>query len=231
MDIVEIFGPVVAGSDVRTITNRLSNPFDMRPPCRRTCAEGVPAVFGYGDANADFHLIGDHPGEHGGRQTGLPFTETAGARRLRRVLASLGLVDEATGDPRNLFMSYLHMCCPPDGEDPSEEAYLDLERFFDAELRAIAAHVLLPVGERAINHVLGEFSAVSPDVIDEPSALHATELAGSGFLIVPLRHPDDWQPADEVNVASTLRELLDSDYRQTADLTRFSPSDDPYLVR
>ena len=39
---------------MENVTDRTSNPFDMRPPCERF----VP---GYGDANADFHVAGDHP--------------------------------------------------------------------------------------------------------------------------------------------------------------------------
>jgi len=39
----------------------------MRPDCESF----VP---GYGDANADFHVVGDHPGVHGGVDAGIPFT-------------------------------------------------------------------------------------------------------------------------------------------------------------
>lgn len=127
------------------VTDRASNPFGMRAPCEH-------AVYGYGDPNADFHVVGDHPGVHGGLDAGRPFGDTAAGQRLLSVLADVGFVDELSAeDPvyDDLFTSYRHMCATPDGRAPTDAEYDRLERFFDAELRAINAHVLLPVGQRA----------------------------------------------------------------------------------
>ena len=49
---------------MENVTDRTSNPFGMHPPCEQF----VP---GYGDANAAFHVVGDHPGVHGGVDTGV----------------------------------------------------------------------------------------------------------------------------------------------------------------
>mgnify|MGYP002760407047 CR=1 FL=1 len=49
---------------MENVTDRTSNPFGMHPPCEQF----VP---GYGDANAAFHVVGDHPGAHGGVDTGV----------------------------------------------------------------------------------------------------------------------------------------------------------------
>jgi uracil-DNA glycosylase family 4 len=196
----------------------------MRPPCERF----VP---GYGDANADFHVIGDHPGVHGGLDTGVPFTNEPG-RRLQTALADVGLL-ESVGDrpePRRTFLSYLHLCEPPDS-DPPQSAYDDLERFFDAELRAIAAHVLLPVGARATAHVLENYTAQARKIDVEMERLHGTEIRGSGFLVYPVRDPAEWGDAHRDRLVSALATLLSTDYRREADLGRFSPGGDPYLVR
>lgn len=205
----------------------------MHPPCPHACGDDVPAVYGYGDANADFHLIGDHPGVHGGGRTGIPFTDAPAIDRLRSVFESVGLMEAVDGvpRPRNLFMSYLHMCCPPDGSDPTEADYLNLERFFDAELRAIAAHVLLPVGSRPVRHVLETHTARWEKLEDDPATYHAREVVGRGFLVIPIKEPAAWEASDAAALRSRLHRLLATDYRQTADLTRFSPFDDPYLVR
>lgn len=214
------------------VSRHRSNPFGMDPPCRHPCTEGVPAVFAYGDPNADFHLIGDHPGVHGGRETGIPFTGTDDAKRLLSTLAAADVVQLENGVPidRRTFMSYLHMCCVPYGETPTPADYAELERFFDAELRAVAAHVLLPVGERAIGHVLRHFTAIAPEAVDVPS-LHAQELAGSGFIVVPIADPAAWSDGDRQALLDTLAAIVDSDYHQEADLTRFSPTSERYLVR
>lgn len=211
---------------VKNVTDRTSNPFGMRPPCEQF----VP---GYGDANADFHAIGDHPGVHGGRDTGVPFTNAVG-RRLLGVLGDVRLLETPESDrPKmdDLFCSYLHTCVTEG--DPSPESYADCERFFDAELRAISAHVLLPVGERATRHVLRTYTARRVPTPLDMDELHARELRGSGWLVMPVTEPADWADKDDEadRLRTALGDLLESDYRRETDLGRFLPGDDPYLVR
>jgi len=239
---------------VQNVTDRTSNPFGMSPPCEHQCSEGVEAVYGYGDANADIHVIGDHPGTHGGSETGVPFTGTDSGLAVQEVLEGVDLLDDPGDAPAldGTFLSYLHMCCPPDGATPSSAAYTDLERFFDAELRAIAAHVLVPVGERATAHVLKSYTAESladlstngtadragfedeatdVDAALDMERLHATEIKGSGWLVFPIRDPDDWNDGDRDAAIEAFSELLARDYRQISDLGRFLADDESYLVR
>ena len=208
---------------MKNITARESNPFGFSPPCESF----VP---GFGDANAHFHVIGDHPRVHGGADSGIPFTEFEASERFQAALVAGGLLTEAGTPPvvDRTYFSYLHTCVP-EGV-PSEEDYADQERFFDAELRAITAHVLLPVGARATSHVFAIASARSPGDVDM-DALHATELPGSGWLILPIKDPAEWTGDDEADLIAALEALLDRDYRREADLGRFLPDDDPYLVR
>ena len=208
---------------MQNVTDRTSNPFGMRPPCERF----VP---GYGDANADFHVIGDHPGVHGGRETGVPFTNTAG-RRLQNVLHAVGLLDEpasAAPETEDVFFSHLHTCV---ADKPTPASYADCEQFFDAELRAISAHVLLPVGERATRYVLEHYTArpVTDDL--DMDALHATELRGGGWLVLPIAEPADWTDDAADRLTQALDILLATDYRRETDLGRFIPGGDTYRVR
>ncbi|EMA50065.1 MULTISPECIES: uracil-DNA glycosylase family protein [Halococcus] len=208
---------------MQNVTDRTSNPFGMRPPCEQF----VP---GYGDANADFHVIGDHPGVHGGVETGVPFTNAAG-RRLQRVLHAAGLLDEPDSDAPTTdetFFSYLHTCV---ADEPTPASYADCERFFDAELRAISAHVLLPVGERATRYVLEHYTArpVAGDL--DMDALHATELRGGGWLVLPVTELADWTEDDADRLTRALETLLATDYRRETDLGRFIPGGDSYRVR
>lgn len=200
----------------------------MSPPCERF----VP---GYGDANANFHVIGDHPGVHGGGETGVPFTNDAGMH-LQRALDTAGLIeqvgegDENTNKPElnETFFSYIHTCVP--SGTPTEHEYVDMERFFDAELRAIAAHVLLPVGARATRHVIETYTAVSRDSIDMED-LHATEIRGSGFLVYPILDPNEWQSDEDERLVQALSALQATDFYREVDLGRFLPSGEPYHVR
>lgn len=208
---------------MENVTDRRSNPFDMTPPCDRF----VP---GYGDANAHFHVVGDHPKRHGGLDSGVPFTDMPASDRLCRVLEECGLLS-AVGPPPEVnrtFLSYLCQCVPA-GSEPSRDEYAATEPFFDAELRAITAHVLLPVGDRAIRHVLETYTARQPPA--DPSTLHATELRGGGFLVLPVADPSGWRSDDETALRDALRTLQRTDYRREADLGRFVADDEPYFVR
>jgi uracil-DNA glycosylase len=248
--------PAAVARDVRNVTDRIRNPFGMSPPCDRF----VP---GYGDANADFHVIGDHPGVHGGVEAGVPFVGRPWSDAFFGALRRGGLfggdsdgdggsetatetdpdADPDTGsapvsgpaldpDVGPTFLSYRHACVPEGGPDadPDADAYAAMEPFFDAELRAIAAHVLLPVGRRATEHVLTAYTARPADGI-RMEALHATEVRGAGWLVVPIGEPADWTGDDADRLVAGLRELRRTDFRRVADLGRFIAGDDPYLVR
>jgi len=238
---------------VKNVTDRVSNPFGMCPDCDRF----VP---GYGDANADFHVVGDHPGVHGGVETGVPFTGSAAGERLLAALVRAGLLGSAGESPEvaATFLSYLHMCVP-EGEraaadgSPTPASYEDMERFFDAEVRAIAAHVLLPVGARATRHVLETFTAQAHKTTVDMDELHGREIAGAGWLVLPIKDPADWTTRDDaagsdpidgrsandagddatdadrlVDAVDTLRS---TDFRRESDLGRFVAGADPYMVR
>ncbi|KPN31398.1 uracil-DNA glycosylase, family 4 [Halolamina pelagica] len=198
----------------------------MEPPCDQF----VP---GYGDANADFHVVGDHPGVHGGVDTGVPFTGSAAAERLQTALADGGLLQSVGDEPdaTGTFLSYLHMCVPEGGTTPTDDAYAEMERYFDAELRAIAAHVLLPVGEHATRHVLETYTAQAYRTDVEMDQLHGTELLGSGWLVLPIKDPTDWADDDDDRLVEALETLQATDYRRESDLGRFLPGGESYHVR
>jgi uracil-DNA glycosylase family 4 len=211
--------------DVENVTDRVSNPFDMRPPCERS----VP---GYGDANADFHVVGDHPGAYGGADTEIPFTNDAG-RRLQAALAEGGLLDSVGDRPevKGTFLSYLHMCVPDSDAEPTDAEYGAMERFFDAEVRAIAAHVLLPVGERATRHVLDTHTARGDNATLDMDRLHGTEELGTGWLVYPIKDPARWENGDHDRFVRALVRLQETDFRREVDLGRFIADDEPYYVR
>jgi len=187
---------------VQRVTDRVSNPFGMRAP-------GEPAVYGYGDANADFHVIGADADTHGGAETGIPFTGSVAGKRLQGVLHSVGFAaDPYSDEPElaNCYLSYLRL-------SPGDPA--DLERYIDAELRALNAHILLPVGDDALSYVLSEFTTQAGRIPAEAARLHATEIRGRGFLVVPVAEPAGWEEGDAAALVDRLESILAGDYRQT----------------
>lgn len=172
-------------------------------------APGEPAVYGYGDANADFHVIGFNAKSHGGSETGVPFTDSVAGERIQSVLHASGFAAEPYNDhPKleNCYLSYLRLS-PGDPDD--------LERYIDAELRAINAHILLPVGDEALSYVLSEFTTQAGRIEPDSARLHASEIRGRGFLVVPVKEPASWATGDETALVDRLTGLLESDYRQT----------------
>lgn len=232
------------GRNVDFIADTDRNPFGMEPPCEQY----VP---GYGDTGAHFHVVGDTPTVHGGLDTGIPFTDRPWTETFFDTLDRAGLVEQVdlTAGVLELdktFLSYLHMCDPGE-EAPTNADYAALEPFFDAELRAITAHVLLPVGARATAHVLDTYTARSSDGLDM-EAIHATEIRGSGWLVLPIRDPAEWTDGgsrndgsqdssdslfvgDAERLVDALQTLQERDYRRTSDLGRFLADDESYLVR
>ena len=205
------------------VSDAAFNPFGFDP-------DGERFVPGFGDVEADFHVIGDHPGVHGGVTAGVPFTETDGARRLQRALLRGGLLQK-TGTPPTVdatYLSYLHPSVPD--RTPTAEDYAREETFIEAEVRAIAAHVLLPVGERATRWVLENMTTRSSDDIDM-APLHATEIIGSGWLVMPIADPETWDEDDGKQLSDALTELQKQDYRREADLGRLAGGGGPYYVR
>ena len=207
---------------MKNITATQRNPFGFDPPCD-------PFVPGYGDANADFHVIGDHPGVHGGAESGIPFTGLPAAERLQAALVEAGLLNAAGTPPtvEKTYFSYLFLC---GDRTPTADDYADHEPLFDTEVRAITSHVLLPVGERATKHVFANMTAKSADSVDM-DALHATEVKGSGWLVFPIKDPSEWTDDDEAALVANLTALRESDYRQEAELGRFLPGDELWRVR
>jgi uracil-DNA glycosylase len=187
---------------VERITDRVSNPFGMRAPAE-------PAVYGYGDANADFHVIGADAEAHGGAETGVPFTRSVAGDRIQSVLHAVGFAAEPYSDRpdlENCYLSYLRLA----PGDPG-----DVERYLDAELRALNAHILLPVGDDPLAYALREFTTQARSLPADAERLHATEIRGRGFLVVPVGEPTAWDPGDETALVDRLKALLNSDYRQT----------------
>lgn len=203
----------MSGQGVDYIGDADRNPFGMDPPCDRF----VP---GYGDTGAHFHVIGDSPAVHGGLDTGIPFTDRPWSTAFFDALRRAGLVDrvqlrDGVVELDETVLSYRYMC-DSGSEEPTDTDYAALDPFFDAELRAITAHVLLPVGERATVHVLDTYTARSSDGVDM-TAVHGTEIRGSGRLMVPIREPVEWTGDDRERLVDGLRTLRASDYRRQSD--------------
>lgn len=190
----------------------LVNPFAISLPCRGY----VPS---WGRIDADFHLVRGRPADPDDDHES--WLRAAG-NPLGRLLASVGLLLE--GAPANLYVSFVHGC--PDSTVSAHR----LEAVFDAELRAITAHVLLPVGETATAFVLDQYTSRDPG--ETPLAdLHANEISSGAWIVLPLQDPASWTDAETNDARVALKGILGRDYRREADLGRHLTGSGSYLVR
>ncbi|MEF8775640.1 MAG: hypothetical protein V5A43_03945 [Haloarculaceae archaeon] len=67
----------------------------------------------YGDVAADFHVVGDHPGVHGGFDVGIPFTGSLWSDAFFGVLTEAGLVRQWNPDREILELARTYLSVPP----------------------------------------------------------------------------------------------------------------------
>jgi uracil-DNA glycosylase family 4 len=197
-----------------------SNPFGMDADCRNCpslvdCREGV--VHGYGDAGAEFVLVGEVPSA-GAERTGVPFTGTPADERIQAALGELGFSrsppDADDPDLQNVYLTYLARCRHPD-RAPTNGEVATCEPYLNAELRTINPEIIVPVGQRALEALAEEYTTRRPDSFDA-DAEHATTIRGRGFELVPTRDLGALTDADVDEWVDHLRtEVLSRDYRQT----------------
>jgi uracil-DNA glycosylase family 4 len=174
-------------------------------------------VHGYGDVGGEFLVVGDSPSEAADR-TGVPFTGDAAGERLQRILGELGFSrsppDAAEPDLQNVFLTYLARC-RHHARPPTDAEVTNCDPFLTAEIRMINPHIIVPVGQRALEALAVEYTTRAPESFDV-AAEHATTIRGRGFELVPMRALDDQTDADTAAFVDHVREnVLGRDYRQT----------------
>lgn len=216
MEIARIISPPLGALPVRGAGDEYRNPFGITPPCHGERAR--QAVPGYGEPAADFHLIGDRPAASHPDGDSVPFLGHPAGDQLLEVLQAVGLITtlaETHLTPNNLYLSYLDPCPTTRRDGTMTELDSEIHRYFDAELRAVNAHVLLPVGKRATDHVLEVYTTQARKAPQRMQDRHARDIRGRGFLVVPIMHPQTWTGDAAARLADRLTALLNSDYRQT----------------
>lgn len=194
-----------------------SNPFGMDEECRRCeslCETRDRVVHGYGDVGADFAFVGEAPtaAADGGA---VQFTRREG-RTVFDLLSRIGLCrdpDAGRPDLTGIYLTTLTRCRHPE-RGPTDDEVRNCDDYLTAEVRMINPEILLPVGERALDRLVAEYTTHSPeeyDVVDD----HATRIRGRGFELFPTVPPAEMSEAQADTFVEAFRDLLASDYRQT----------------
>jgi len=199
--------------------DQFANPFGMDEDCRNCealCATRTQVVHGYGDVGADFLVVGEAP-DAGADGNGVPFTGGPAGERVLSILRRVGLcasrTDATEPDLDNVFLTNLTRCRHPDRE-PSEEEIGNCEPFLSAEIRMINPEILLPVGERALAHLVADYTRDDPADVSLP-AVHGDRLRGRGFELLPMVDAATMSDEQADAFVHAFSELLGTDYRQT----------------
>jgi len=138
------------------------------------CSTRTNTVFGVGDRQAEWMLVGEAPGENEDQQ-GEPFVGQAG-KLLDNMLASLGL---ARG--RNVFIANVLKCRPPGNRNPEPEEVAQCEPFLRRQIALVRPRVIV---------VLGRFAAQSLLRTTTPiGKLRGTVHSYQGIPVVVTYHP------------------------------------------
>ena len=103
-------------------------------------------VFGVGDEQADWMVIGEAPGADEDRQ-GEPFVGKAG-QLLNNMLLAVGLKRE------QVYIANILKCRPPNNRDPRPEEVVKCEPFLKRQVELVNPKIILAVGRIAAHNLL-----------------------------------------------------------------------------
>lgn len=103
-------------------------------------------VFGVGNSQADWLIIGEAPGAEEDRQ-GEPFVGRAG-KLLNAMLLAIGLQRE------EVFIANILKCRPPNNRDPRPEEVASCKNYLRIQIEMIQPRIILAVGRVAAQNLL-----------------------------------------------------------------------------
>lgn len=109
-------------------------------------------VFGVGNREADWMVVGEAPGAEEDRQ-GVPFVGRAG-KLLDKMLAAIGL------DRESVFVTNILKCRPPGNRDPKPEEMACCRAFLERQIELVGPKVILSVGRISSQNLLQRDVAV-----------------------------------------------------------------------
>lgn len=110
------------------------------------CSSRTQTVFGVGDRQADWLIVGEAPGADEDRQ-GEPFVGRAG-KLLNPMLQAIGLKRE------QVFIANVLKCRPPENRDPAPAEAASCRPFLERQIELIQPRIILAVGRIAAQNLL-----------------------------------------------------------------------------
>ena len=140
----------------------------------RLCEKRTNTVFGVGDRNADWMLIGEAPGENEDRQ-GEPFVGQAG-KLLDNMLSSLTLARDT-----NVYIANVIKCRPPGNRNPEPDEVGRCEPYLQRQVALVKPKLIVALGRFAAQSLLKTDASIS--------SLRGRVHAYEGVPVIVTYHP------------------------------------------
>jgi uracil-DNA glycosylase family 4 len=163
------------------------------------CETRKQTVFGVGNINAEWMLIGEAPGAEEDAR-GEPFVGQAG-RLLDNMLASIGMSREGQ-TPKSVYIANVLKCRPPGNRNPQPDEVSRCEPFLLRQIELVHPALIVVMGRFAAQSLLGTDASIA-SLRGKP---HRISVAGRQIPVVVTYHP-----------AYLLRNLIDKE-KSWADL-------------
>jgi len=153
---LEMTGQTAPSQSAASIENVDWEPLQSQVASCARCAlseSRTQTVFGSGNQNADWLLIGEAPGQQEDLQ-GAPFVGPAG-QLLTEMLRAIGLGREA------VYIANLLKCRPPGNRDPKPEEVENCRPYLERQIALIRPKIILAVGRISAQTLLGTDAPVS----------------------------------------------------------------------
>lgn len=137
------------------------------------CERRTQTVFGVGDENADWMIIGEAPGADEDRQ-GEPFVGRAG-QLLTLMLKALGF------ERKVVYITNVVKCRPPNNRDPAPEEADACEAYLKQQIELVKPGIILVVGRIAAQRLLR--------TADTVGAMRGRRFEYNGIPLVVTYHP------------------------------------------
>ncbi|MEN2475737.1 uracil-DNA glycosylase [Burkholderia sp. GS2Y] len=140
----------------------------------RLCEKRTNTVFGVGDREADWMLIGEAPGENEDKQ-GEPFVGQAG-KLLDNMLQSLSL---QRGD--NVYIANVIKCRPPGNRNPEPDEVASCEPYLQRQVALVKPKLIVALGRFAAQTLLKTDASIA--------SLRGRVHAYEGVPVIVTYHP------------------------------------------
>jgi DNA polymerase len=146
------------------------------------CETRTQTVFGVGNRNAEWMLIGEAPGAEEDAR-GEPFVGQAG-RLLDNMLASVGL-SRVGSTPQAVYIANVLKCRPPGNRNPEPSEVAQCEPFLLRQVELVNPKLIVVMGRFAAQSLLGTDASIA----SLRGRVHRIRVAGREIPVVVTYHP------------------------------------------